>query len=163
MPLRGTRNVRVMAACILRFNEGRDPERLDMKYEAMRQSPFAFFRGTCHLFWEDWPRDSPLDSAPRPGCAATSISRTSAPTWRPSPSGSGSPDSSRCAPGGMGSGGPVAAHGLKAVLRLARGGSSARRDAGAEAAKTILQARKWRNYQPNRMGGAGIEPATPGL
>jgi len=53
-----------MAACILRFNEGRDPERLDMKYEAMRQSPFAFFRGTCHLFWEDWPRDSPLDSAP---------------------------------------------------------------------------------------------------
>jgi len=53
-----------MAACILRFNEGRDPERLDMKYEAMRQSPFAFFRGKCHLFWEDWPRDSPLNSAP---------------------------------------------------------------------------------------------------
>ena len=51
-------------ARILRFNEGRDPERLDMKYEAMRQSPFAFFRGTCHLFWEDWPRDSPLNSAP---------------------------------------------------------------------------------------------------
>ncbi len=53
-----------VAARILRFNEGRDPERLDMKYEAMRQSPFAFFRGTCHLFWEDWPRDSPLNSAP---------------------------------------------------------------------------------------------------
>ena len=53
-----------VVARILRFNEGRDPERLEMKYEAMRRSPFAFFRGTCHLFWEDWPRDSPLNSAP---------------------------------------------------------------------------------------------------
>jgi uncharacterized protein (DUF2252 family) len=49
---------------ILRFNAGRDPERLAMKYAAMRRSPFAFLRGTCHLFWEDWPRNSPLDTAP---------------------------------------------------------------------------------------------------
>jgi len=39
-----------MAARILRFNEGRDPQRLDMKYEAMRHSPFPFFRGKSHLF-----------------------------------------------------------------------------------------------------------------
>ena len=36
-----------------RFNAGREPERLTLKYRAMRASPFAFFRGTAHLFWED--------------------------------------------------------------------------------------------------------------
>ena len=35
------------------FNTGREPERLTLKYRAMRASPFAFFRGTAHLFWED--------------------------------------------------------------------------------------------------------------
>ena len=35
------------------FNAGRDPERLIIKYRKMRRSPFAFFRGTAHLFWED--------------------------------------------------------------------------------------------------------------
>ena len=38
---------------IERFNAGREPERLALKYRAMRKSPFAFFRGTAHLFWED--------------------------------------------------------------------------------------------------------------
>jgi uncharacterized protein (DUF2252 family) len=38
---------------IERFNAGRDPERLRIKYGRMRGSPFAFFRGTAHLFWED--------------------------------------------------------------------------------------------------------------
>ncbi len=46
------------------FNAGREPERLAMKYAAMRRSPFAFFRGTCHLFYEDWPKDGALDGAP---------------------------------------------------------------------------------------------------
>jgi uncharacterized protein (DUF2252 family) len=36
---------------IARFNAGRDPERLAMKYSLMRASAFAFFRGTCHLFY----------------------------------------------------------------------------------------------------------------
>ena len=36
-----------------RFNAGREPERLTLKYRALRASPFAFFRGTAHLFWED--------------------------------------------------------------------------------------------------------------
>lgn len=35
------------------FNKGREPERLGLKYEKMTESPFAFFRGTAHLFWED--------------------------------------------------------------------------------------------------------------
>jgi uncharacterized protein (DUF2252 family) len=38
---------------IERFNAGREPERLALKYRAMCKSPFAFFRGTAHLFWED--------------------------------------------------------------------------------------------------------------
>ncbi|HEY4954458.1 MAG TPA: DUF2252 domain-containing protein [Gemmatimonadaceae bacterium] len=40
-------------ARIERFNAGREPERLALKYRKMCQSAFAFFRGTAHLFWED--------------------------------------------------------------------------------------------------------------
>ena len=46
------------------FNQGRDPERLALKYAAMAKDPFTFFRGTCHLFYEDWPKGSPLDATP---------------------------------------------------------------------------------------------------
>ncbi|HMH85378.1 MAG TPA: DUF2252 domain-containing protein [Gemmatimonadaceae bacterium] len=38
---------------IERFNAGREAERLALKYREMCKSPFAFFRGTAHLFWED--------------------------------------------------------------------------------------------------------------
>ena len=37
---------------IQKANRGRDPERLAMKYRALRASPFAFLRGTCHLFYD---------------------------------------------------------------------------------------------------------------
>jgi len=46
------------------FNRGRDPQRLAMKYKKMANDPFTFFRGTCHLFYEDWPQGSPLDASP---------------------------------------------------------------------------------------------------
>jgi len=46
------------------FNQGIDPELLRMKYHAMHADAFAFFRGTCHLFYEDWPVHSPLNDAP---------------------------------------------------------------------------------------------------
>ncbi|MFM9726450.1 DUF2252 family protein, partial [Streptomyces scabiei] len=39
-----------LVASILDFNARRDPERLQMKFEKMRQSPFIFLRGTAHLF-----------------------------------------------------------------------------------------------------------------
>ena len=47
------------------FNAGRDPERLALKYRAMRANPFAFLRGTCHLFYDglataSLPADAPL-------------------------------------------------------------------------------------------------------
>ena len=48
---------------IARFNRGRDPERLALKYAAMQDNPFAFLRGTCHLFAEDWQHGIGLDDA----------------------------------------------------------------------------------------------------
>ena len=50
---------------IREFNAGRDPERLQMKYQAMRADPFVFLRGTCHLFYERLPRLSTLNASPQ--------------------------------------------------------------------------------------------------
>ena len=36
---------------IQKFNTGRDPERLAMKYTNMRSNSFVFLRATCHLFY----------------------------------------------------------------------------------------------------------------
>ena len=44
---------------IISNNAGRDPERLNMKYDKMAQNSFIFLRGACHLFYEALP-DSPL-------------------------------------------------------------------------------------------------------
>ncbi|MBN3896118.1 MAG: DUF2252 domain-containing protein [Nostoc sp. NOS(2021)] len=51
---------------IHRFNteQKRDPELLKLKYKAMRSNVFTFYRGTCHLFYEDFPKNSPLNAAP---------------------------------------------------------------------------------------------------
>ena len=53
-----------VAERIFAFNAGRRPNILVKKYEALRSDPFTFLRGTCHLFYEDWPSDSPLNAAP---------------------------------------------------------------------------------------------------
>ena len=53
-----------MIAQIQAYNAGRDPERLAMKYRAMRASPFGFLRGTCHLFYDRLPRGGMFKSAP---------------------------------------------------------------------------------------------------
>ncbi len=50
---------------ILKYNAGREPKRVALKYRAMRQDAFAFMRGTCHLFYQDWPvADTRLNDAP---------------------------------------------------------------------------------------------------
>ena len=36
---------------IITYNYSRDPERLRLKYAAMKADAFAFLRGTCHLFY----------------------------------------------------------------------------------------------------------------
>lgn len=49
---------------ILRFNAGREPRRLAIKYEKMACSAFAFFRGACHRYYERLPRESLTKDAP---------------------------------------------------------------------------------------------------
>jgi len=49
---------------ILAQNAGRDVERLLLKLQAMRQDPFAFFRGTNSLFLQFLPRGNRLFRAP---------------------------------------------------------------------------------------------------
>ena len=50
---------------ILSYNTGREAERLAMKYRAMRRNAFSFMRGTCHLYYQDWPGDDrQLNDAP---------------------------------------------------------------------------------------------------
>jgi uncharacterized protein (DUF2252 family) len=47
------------------YNKGRVPGILALKYAAMARSPFGFFRGTDHLFFEDIPADSVLLHSPK--------------------------------------------------------------------------------------------------
>jgi uncharacterized protein (DUF2252 family) len=50
---------------ILAFNHGREGRTVQLKYDRMRQGDiFTFFRGTCHLFYEDWPGDTTFNNAP---------------------------------------------------------------------------------------------------
>jgi hypothetical protein len=45
---------------IARFNPGRDPERLQLKYQRMRSDTFVFLRGTSHLVYQlSCPRQGP--------------------------------------------------------------------------------------------------------
>src|ERR1700733_15940449 len=45
---------------IIGFNKGRNKVFLDIKYKALKESPFRFYRGTCHLFFEDLAKDPPV-------------------------------------------------------------------------------------------------------
>jgi len=49
---------------ILHYNRNREAGYLRFKYQALTESPYRFFRGTAHLFYEDFPRRSPLLEAP---------------------------------------------------------------------------------------------------
>ena len=44
------------AELIRRYNAGRDPERLALKLKKMWADPFAFLRGSCHLFYDRLPQ-----------------------------------------------------------------------------------------------------------
>src|ERR1700749_870649 len=46
------------------FNQGLLPEMVQLKYEAMSENAFRFFRGTCHLFYEDLAAAEPLPLSP---------------------------------------------------------------------------------------------------
>ena len=49
---------------ILKFNKDRDPGYVRLKYSKMKENPFTFFRGTCHLFYEDLSRNDHFPSSP---------------------------------------------------------------------------------------------------
>ena len=46
---------RDVAGLIATFNAQRETERVEMKYQALVKDPFSFLRGTCHLFYQDFP------------------------------------------------------------------------------------------------------------
>ena len=50
---------------ILKYNEGRLTPLLDLKYKAISENPFRFFRGTDHLFYEDIAKNPPLKDKTR--------------------------------------------------------------------------------------------------
>lgn len=49
---------------IRHYNDGRETERLAMKYQRLRSDPFTFMRGTCHLFYERLPDERLFHRAP---------------------------------------------------------------------------------------------------
>ncbi|HZV66425.1 MAG TPA: DUF2252 family protein [Telluria sp.] len=57
-----------LVAQLRHFNAGREPERLALKYAAMRRSAFVFLRGTCHLFYDRLPAAPVLVEAPAAWC-----------------------------------------------------------------------------------------------
>ena len=46
------------------FNADLLPDKLQLKYEAMAENAFRFFRGSCHLFYEDLAAAEPLPLSP---------------------------------------------------------------------------------------------------
>jgi uncharacterized protein (DUF2252 family) len=49
---------------LLAFNKGLIPDMVQLKYEAMTENAFRFYRGTCHLFYEDLAQAAALPLSP---------------------------------------------------------------------------------------------------
>ena len=49
---------------IKEFNANRNQAVLPLKYAAMAESAFSFFRGTCHIFYQDLLKKYPLPTSP---------------------------------------------------------------------------------------------------
>ena len=54
---------------IASYNSGREPERLALKFAAMRGNAFSFLRGTSHLFWQRVVEAGVDASAPAAWCS----------------------------------------------------------------------------------------------
>lgn len=57
-----------VVAALRQFNAGRDPQRLALKYAKMKESPFVFLRGACHLFYAALPARPAVTAAPLAWC-----------------------------------------------------------------------------------------------
>ena len=53
-----------VSARIAGYHAGRAPDLLARKFAIMASSPFAFYRGSCQLFVDAWPRTTPLNDTP---------------------------------------------------------------------------------------------------
>lgn len=53
-----------LAERLIKFNKELLPEMVQLKYEAMRENAFRYFRGTCHLFYQDLSAARPLPLSP---------------------------------------------------------------------------------------------------
>jgi uncharacterized protein (DUF2252 family) len=53
-----------VSARIAGYHEGRAPDLLARKFAIMASSPFAFYRGSCQLFVDAWPRKTSLNDTP---------------------------------------------------------------------------------------------------
>lgn len=53
-----------IAERIKEFNSNRLPAYTALKYQSMAENPFRFFRGTCHLFYEDLSHNNALPADP---------------------------------------------------------------------------------------------------
>ena len=49
---------------IVAFNSNRMPTMVGIKYKFMRENLFRFFRGTCHVFYEDLHKEADFPAAP---------------------------------------------------------------------------------------------------
>jgi len=49
---------------LIEFNKGLLPDMVQLKYDVMRENAFRFFRGTCHIFYEDLAGAKPLPLSP---------------------------------------------------------------------------------------------------
>ncbi|HSD37424.1 MAG TPA: DUF2252 family protein [Rhodocyclaceae bacterium] len=58
-------------SAILEYNAGRDPERLTLKFAALRRDAHSFLRGTCHRYMECLPDDPLLRGGPNETPLAT--------------------------------------------------------------------------------------------
>ena len=53
-----------IAERIIAFNKGLLPDMVKLKYEAMTENIYRFYRGTCHLFYEDLSKVTDLPPSP---------------------------------------------------------------------------------------------------
>jgi uncharacterized protein (DUF2252 family) len=58
-------NPRNIRQRIEQFNSQRPVNLQQMKYDKMKKDSFSFFRGSCHLFHEDWLIGAKIDRAPQ--------------------------------------------------------------------------------------------------
>jgi len=49
---------------IVAFNQGRLPEMVKLKFEGMAENVYRFYRGTCHLFYEDFCKADHIPVSP---------------------------------------------------------------------------------------------------